>query len=294
MLEFNLEYYRAFYYVAKLANTTKAAEALFLTQSAVSRSIKKLEERLHTVLFIRTGKGMLLTPEGKKLFEHVAAAFERLMLGEQELEYLGQHSSGTIKIAATETPLYYFLLPKIESFKRVEPHVNFHVTGNSTKDTISMLRDGKTDLALAVSPIKDIQGIKITEGKAFRDIFVAGPNYSELKDRVLSAQEICNYPLITVERGTSARSLIDLWFEEQGVFFEPAFSVRTSTTVLPFVESNLGIGILPTLFTEKPISEKRIFEVKTNKPFYERTILIAYLDDTTLSPLCKRFLAHCL
>ena len=294
MLDFNLEYYRAFYYVAKLKNMTKAADALYLSQPAVSRSIHKLEEQLGGELFLRTPKGMALTPAGEKLFAHVSAAFDRLVIGEQEVHALWEHSAGTIKIAATETPLYHFLLPKIEGFKRLHPQVYFHVSGSSSGETISALRDGMADLAFAVSPVAPAGDLNILEGASFRDIFVAGSEYTHLNGRTLSTRELCKYPLITVERGTSARSLIDAWFEEQGAFFEPAYSVRTSTTVLPFVERNLGIGILPTLFAEKVIEEGRIFEVKSERPLYTRKILIIHRKDAPLSVLCKQFLSHVL
>lgn len=294
MLDFNLEYYRAFYYVSKLGNVTKAADAMFLSQPAISRAIQKLEDHLKIELFHRTAKGMVLTLEGQHLFEHVSAAFDCFVKGEQELQYHQQHKAGTIKIAATETPLYNFLLSKIESFKRLNPQAYIHVTGSSSSETISLLRAGLVDLSFAVSPIEAIDDLKIIEGESFQDIFVAGPSYANLRDRVLSTPDICGYPLITVERGTSARALIDLWFQEQGVFFEPTYSVRTSTTVLPFVERNLGIGIIPRFFAKGPIQENKIFEIKTEKPLYMRKMLIIHLEGSSLSSLCKQFLSHIL
>lgn len=84
MTDFNLEYYRAFYYVAQYGSISKAADALYLSQPAVTRSIQKLEEELRCVLFTRT-RGMQLTYEGSVLFEQVRAAFGALAAGEKEL-----------------------------------------------------------------------------------------------------------------------------------------------------------------------------------------------------------------
>lgn len=290
MLDFNLEYYRVFYYVARLGNATRAAKALYISQPAVSRSIRQLEESLNVALFQRQANGMLLTTEGQKLFKHVEKAFDLLIAGEREIQLHRRNTAGTIRIAATETPLYYFLLPKIESYKHENPQVFFQIGGSSAAETIAMLRRDEADFALAVSPIKAADDLQIITGESFRDIFVAGPAFETLKGRQLGSDELVNYPLITVEKGTSARGLIDLWFQEQGLFFEPAYTVRTSTAVLPFVERNLGIGIIPDLFAKEGLQAKQLFEVTTEKPLHNREILILHKKNVPLSRLCDAFL----
>lgn len=294
MLDFNLEYYRAFYYVSKLGSMAKAAKALYISQPAISRSIQELEKHLHVNLFVRKARGVSLTPEGEKLFEYVMAAFDNLISGEQEIQHYQQHVKGTIKIAATETPLYYFLLDKLESFKQSNPHVYFQVSGSASQDTVAMLRNGAADFALAVSPLKAADDMNVITGQTFQDIFVAGTSFTALKERVLKADELVQSPIICVEKGTSARGLIDLWFQEQGIFFEPDYTVRTSTTVLPFVERNLGIGIVPDLFAKKAIEEGSIFQVMSERPLYPREILIIHQKDVPFSLLCEKFLKHLL
>ena len=292
MLNHNLEYYRTFYFVSKFSSITKASGALHISQPAVSRSIQELENSLKTTLFKRLPRGMVLTPEGRHLFAHVEAAFEHLLAGEHELQQYRQHMEGTIQIAATETALYYFFLDKVESFKTLNPHVSFQISGSSTADTISMLREGRVDFAMAVSPVENPGDLTVVPVKTFQDIFVAGQSFIALKDKGISAEEIVKHPIIAVEKGTSARTLIDLWFGEQGIFFIPTISVRTSTTVIPFVERNLGIGILPRPFAESAIQNGKIFEIHLNKPLYNREIMIIHLGNTSL--LGEKFLKHLL
>ena len=129
---FNLEYYRAFYYVAQLGSISKAADALCLSQPAVTRSVQKLEEQLAQPLFTRTAKGMQPTAGGTVLFSHIAAAFAELLAGEQALAGRAMYDEGELQIGATETALYHFLLPKIEAYAKQHPRLKIHLAGSAT------------------------------------------------------------------------------------------------------------------------------------------------------------------
>lgn len=292
MLDCNLEYYRSFYYVARLHSITKAADALFLSQPAITRSIKLLESHLGCRLFVRTSKGMQLTHEGDVLFTHVSKAFDSLIAGEHELAVASSFGDGKLEIGATETALHHFLLPKIEAFRNIRPNVYIHVTGSSTPETLRMIREGSADLAVAVSPVAPVEGITCKRLQSFHDIFIAGDKYSDLKNRSLSAQEISNYSITTVEKGTSARSHIDKWFEEQGIIFNPAFSVRTTTAVLPFVERNLSIGIVPSMFADSLIEQDKVFRVEMTKPIPPRDILLMHKDSPNMPVICREFVEY--
>jgi len=291
-LDLNLEYYRAFYHVARLNSISKAADALFLSQPAVTRSIQKLENHFKCKLFLRTAKGMKLTSEGEVLFSYVAKAIEELIAGEKELNRIMKYEGGKLEIAATETALYHYLIPKMEVFRKNHPEVYISVVGNSTPETITLLRNGIVDLAFGVSPIMDARDLTITEVSDFHDIFIAGSAYNHLKERLLSVKEVSELPIVTVEKGTSARSHLDLWFEEQGILFDPEYSVRTSTTMLPFVERNLAIGIVPSLFAQELIEQGRAFQLNVEKVIPPRRIVFMSKSDNQMSSLCRHFITY--
>jgi len=153
MMQFNMEYYRMFYYTATFGSMSRAAEAMYITQPAVSTAIRNLEKQLSARLFVRKAHGMELTPEGKRLFEHVSTAFGELAAGEEELRKTLQYQEETIRIAATETPLYHLLLPGISVFRQRHPEINFQISGTSTAETLSLLGKQKVDFAMAVTPL---------------------------------------------------------------------------------------------------------------------------------------------
>lgn len=289
MLDCNLEYYRSFFYVARLGNMTKAAEALFLSQPAVTHSIQKLEEYLETSLFKRTSKGMVLTFEGEVLYKNVSSAFDLLIQGEREVKNSTLNPSGIIRIAATETPLYKLLVPKIASFKLEYPNAFVEITGSNSKESINLLRNNKVDLSLLVSPINKYKDLDTTIISSFEDVIICGEKYKELTNKILTLNDLISYPLVTVEKGTSARCALDSFFQENGILFEPTYSVRTSTLVLPFVKEDLAIGIIPTSFIE---GEQNLYKINLNCSIPKRNILIANLKGVPLSPLCKCFLDH--
>lgn len=81
----NFEYYRIFYYVAKYHNFTKAAHTLGSSQPNVTRAMNCLEQQINTTLFVRTNRGIQLTPEGEKLYTHISAAMSQIFAAEEEL-----------------------------------------------------------------------------------------------------------------------------------------------------------------------------------------------------------------
>ena len=266
-----------------------AAELLCLSQPAVTRSIHRLEESLGCKLFTRVSRGVRLTVEGMALFSHVDSAFKSLSNGERELKRLAAFEAGTLIIGATETPLYHFLLPKLGQFREMHPNVTLQVQGSSTYETIQMLRAEQADVVLAVSPLTDVEDLSVTELASFRDVFVAGPRFKSLAGRHLSYDEIFRFPIVAVESGTSARGNLDTWFAEQGITFLPNYSVRTSSTVIPFVEQGLAIGILPSLFAQVLLAQEGFFALDT-EPIPARQILLVHRGEGRTSLLCQEFI----
>ena len=129
-MDINLELYKVFYYVATTLSFSEASRQLFISQSAVSQSIKTLEKKLGHTLFIRSTKKVLLTPEGELLLEHVKPAL--LMLDEGEALLSGDNMlKGQLRIGASDTICRYFLIEYFRRFHQSYPDVRIKVT-NST------------------------------------------------------------------------------------------------------------------------------------------------------------------
>ena len=109
------DYYRIFYFVARYKSFTKAAKMLGNNQPNITRCMNILEQELKCTLFLRSNRGISLTPEGKKLYEHVAIAYEQLQIGEEEIRQNGELENGLVSIGASENALRLVLLSRLDT-----------------------------------------------------------------------------------------------------------------------------------------------------------------------------------
>ena len=141
-MDLNFEYYKVFYYVSKYGSLTRAANVLMTSQPAVTRTIHNLESELGCRLFIRSKKGVELTPEGRVIYEYISAACAQIFKGENELASMVGLENGTICISATETALHCCLFQAVEQFTKEYPEVRFKLLNNSTAASIQALKTG--------------------------------------------------------------------------------------------------------------------------------------------------------
>ena len=122
-MDINYELYKVFYYVATTLSFSEASKLLFISQSAVSQSIKVLEKKLGITLFIRSTKRVQLTPEGETLLRHVEPAINLIARGEAQIMEAGTLGGGQLRIGASDTICRYFLVPYLNRFHRSFPNV---------------------------------------------------------------------------------------------------------------------------------------------------------------------------
>ncbi len=171
-MEQNLNYYKIFFEVAKTGNISKAAETLYISQPAVSKSITKLEQSLNHTLFIRSKKGVKLTEEGETLYQHLLVAFESIEKAEKNLKRIGELGMGQLRIGVSTSLCKYILLPYLQEFIQENPHVKVSIECNPTYETIQLLKEGKIDIGLICEtpintqfhffPIRSIQDTFVT------------------------------------------------------------------------------------------------------------------------------------
>ncbi len=175
-MEQNLNYYKIFYEVAKAGNISKAAESLYISQPAISKSINKLEQSLNHTLFIRSKKGVTLTEEGQTLFEHLSSAFESIENAEKTLKRIGQLGLGQLRIGVSTSLCKYILLPYLQDFIQENPHVKVSIECNPTYETIQLLQQGKIDIGLICETPLDKQ-FHFMPLRSIQDTFVTTQTY---------------------------------------------------------------------------------------------------------------------
>jgi len=286
----NLEFYKVFYYVAKHKSITRAATELYISQPAVSQAIKQLENSLGGRLFLRTPKGVTLTPEGELLFVYVSKGYEYLVQAENKYKELLTLETGEIRIGASDMTLQYYLLTHLEQFHSIYPKVKVRVSNAPTPETLECLNAGKIDFAVVSDPVLHIDGLKIIPVCKIQDIFIANEKFSELKHKKIGLVELEKYPIICLEERTSTRKYVDGFFKTNGSKLNPEFELATSELIVQFAKRNLGIGCIVKNFAEKYLNNGNLFEINLKTPIPERNICVVYSEKMPISPAGKKLL----
>lgn len=180
-MNINFELYRIFYIVAKNKNITKAAEELNISQPAISKSIKNLEEQLGGQLFIRTKRGVVLTNEGQEFYKYIKRAVDCISNAENQFTDLINLEVGCIRIGINSTLTKKFLMPYLEEFHNKYPNVDIKIITNITSELLINLRNGLIDVVvLNLVNKKSINDIEFIKCKQIHDCFIINKNLLNL------------------------------------------------------------------------------------------------------------------
>ncbi|MBQ8858105.1 MAG: LysR family transcriptional regulator [Lachnospiraceae bacterium] len=268
------DYYRIFYYVAKYRSFTQAANALLNNQPNITRAIKNLEGELGCKLFVRSNRGVTLTPEGERLYEHISIAFRHIETAENELLMDKGLQSGCISIGASEVALHCFLLPVLKEFREKYPGVRIRVSNHSTPQAISALKDGLIDLAVVTTPVDVPKTAKMTVLKEIQEMAVCGTAYSYLTENLLSIKDLSNYPIICLGNQTKTYELYTDWFANYGLELKPDIEAATADQILPLVKNDLGIGFVPEEFLKNESKETGVYRLNIKEKVPSRSVCL--------------------
>lgn len=290
-MNINLEYYKIFYYVAKLGGITLAAEELSITQPAVSQAIKHLEEAVRIPLFVRTGKGVRLTAAGEMLYVYVKRGYESIRMGEQKLKDIADPESGEIRIGASDMTLQFFLLPFLQHFHEEYPRVRLTVTNGPTPETLRYMQEGKIDFGVVTGPLQVKGDMELRPVRKVRDVFVAGSKFEQLKGKILPLRVLEELPIICLEKNTSTRRYMDEFLRENGVVLNPEIELATSDMLVQFARRNLGVASVVEDFAMPSLTGGELFRLVFERPIPERFMYLMLDKKNPLSAAARQLIS---
>ena len=275
-MNIDFELYRIFYVVANHCNITKASEELSISQPAISKSIKNLEEQLGGQLFVRTKRGVVLTEEGKEFYNYIKQAIEYINNAENKFTDLINLETGCIKIGISTTLTKEFLLPYLEEFHSLYPKIDIQVITNLTSDLMPKLRNGLIDIVILNLNDKNYgNDIDIIKCRKINDCFVVNNKYKDLTLKEVSIKDLNNYPLILQAKGSNTREFLDNIARENGVVLKPNIELASYSLVVEFSKIGLGIGYVTKEYINEAIKNKELFELNLKEKIPSRYIGIA-------------------
>ena len=283
-----LELYKVFKEVAEAGNITAAAQSLYISQSAVSQSIKQLENELQTRLFSRNSRGVSLTGEGKMLYEYVRSAMGLLETGEAKLSQTRELQMGHLTIGASDTVTSQFLLPYLDRFHRQYPAIRIQIVSGRSHKVLGLLQSGKVDIAFASTPA-DPGSLTTFPCFATHSVFVAGADYPCDFDHVYSLQEIARFPLILLERKASSRLYLEKYFLQNGLHLDPEIELGARSLLVDLAAIGFGVAGVTEEFVTRELESGRLKKLKTSFEIPPRSVDLCVLRDVPLTAAAAQF-----
>ena len=270
----------------------KASEILNISQPAVTKHIKNLEEQLGNPLFIRTKKGVILNEYGEKIFLNVKQALNLLSESEKEISKYKSLNKGTIKIGISTTLARKYLLKYIKKFHETYPNIVIDIYTDATKDLIKQLKNGIIDIIISKFPQNrdnDLDYIYLDKTKY---IFVANEEYSFLSNKTIPIKKLVNYPLLLQKTPSNSRDNIEKYLKENNIHIEPKMNIASSNLLVDFIRLGYGLGYVTKLYVEEELKEKKLFEIKVIPDTDEISYGIILLKNNVMTSHCKKFIDY--
>ena len=284
----DLELYRIFYVVAKNKHMTKAAEELHISQPAISQSIKKLEDQLGGILFLRSNKGMELTEEGKMFYEHVKGALELINNAENEFTSFKDLSKGEIKIGCSTTLTKLVLLDTLKRFHIDYPNININITNDLTSNLVNDLKIGKLDFIIFNESNVQESNLNLEKIYELREGFIYNDEF--YSDDVESFGDLNKCDLILQKEESNSRKLLDSIALEHGIKLNPKMEVVSQELIAEFTNIGLGIGV--TIIDLAKKKNNNLKELNINKKIPSINIYLATNKSVSLTFASKTFIDY--
>ncbi len=283
------DYYRIFYFVAKYKSFTKAAEMLQNSQPNISRCMSNLEQELDCKLFMRSNRGIVLTPEGKKLYKHVSIAYKHLTLGEEEVHQDNNFEKGMITLSVSENALKLFLLDRLEIFHEQFPNIRIRIFNHSTPEAIRAMRANLIDLAVITTPMTIKKPLEKIPLRDCQEILIGGEKYKYLAENTQSLHNLTDIPLISLSEGTGTFELYNKFYIAHNIPFTPDMEVATTDQILAMIMHNLGIGFYPKDMATELILSNKVFPIPIEEKVPMREVCLVVNKNTAMSTSVQKF-----
>lgn len=289
-MDVNYELYKVFYYVASTLSFSEAASQLFISQSAVSQSIKTLEKKLNQTLFIRSTKKVQLTPEGEILLRHIEPAVHLISRGETQLMDTSAEG-GQLRIGASDTICRYFLVPYLEKFHKAFPGAHIKVTNATSIKCVELLESGQVDLIVVNCPnayLGNLSSVKII--KSFHDVFIANQSFKDLKGKKLSYGQLLEHPILMLDKKSTTSEFLHSQFQQHQLDLVPEIELSSNDLLIDLARIGLGLAFIPDYCIDN--SDDDLFTIDLKEKLPARELALAYNKHLPISGALEEFLSY--
>jgi len=272
---------RAFSALARTGSFTLAAKELFLSQSAVSHSMKALEEDIGCRLLDRVGKKVFLTQAGEHLLLHSEKILREMKAARESLQHLGKWGKGRLRLGASTTACQYIVPNALTEFKRKYPDCPIAIEPGDTSTMIEALLANRVDLAISLKPAAD-------EGLEFRPLFtdelhfLVSEQHPWAKAMHAPREEAAKQNFILYKRSSYTARLIDDYFREERIVLNTCIELGSMEAIKALVKLNLGVSIVAPWIAREEIANGSVVALSMGRRKLKREWGIVLLKDRRL------------
>jgi DNA-binding transcriptional LysR family regulator len=256
---------RSFLMVAELGSFTRAAEALFLSQPAVTQQIQALEREVGERLFERQGRRVTLTPAGEAFYPFVSRAMALLAEGQAAVGEVRAGVTGRVVLAAGPTTTIFTLPPVLAGFRQSCPRVQLLVQTGTSREVTERVADGRADVGIVTTVYErdDLVHTPLFEDEI---LFVVHGEHSlaagsgSTGPAALAA--LVAEPFILFPRGTGFRAYVEQWFAARGVAPRVTMELDSAEAVKAMAAAGLGAAAVPRVALQEELASRRLAPVR--------------------------------
>ena len=284
---------QAFQVLSKTSSFTETAKALHLSQSAISHSIKALEQNVGCRLVDRIGKRALLNQAGEQFLIRVDKILLEMDEARSELRRLGQWGHGRLRVSATPTACQYLLPSVLREFKESFPKCAILIEPGDTPEAVELLRQNRVDLALALEPPEEE---RITFRPLFSDElkFIVSPLHPWVKSGRALREEISHQNFILYNKASYTFGIIARYLSQESINLRTFMELGSMEAIKELVKLGLGVGILAPWIAQTEIEEGSLVAIPMGRRKLRRHWGLAHwqsrrlsLPEETFAGLCK-------
>jgi len=242
---------KIFYFAAKYGNLSLAAEALYITQPAVTKGIQRLQEYYGVKFVNRFGKKLALTDAGEILYDIAEKIFEMESKAEESISDFQQQKRGHIRIHSSESFGAYYLPSIINRFSKANPHIRISVNILPTKQVVENSISLNNDLGFISSPVEHNK-VTVREVLEDRLVIVAPPDHPLTRKGSLEPRDLKGQSMIMHEKGSATRIFVDDFIRKNDISITIPLELSSNMAIKKAVQERIGIAMI----SRKVVSEE--------------------------------------
>ena len=275
-IDYNL--YKIFLYLFEEKSISKTASKLYVSQPAISYSLKELENQLGYTLFYRNSKGIEPTTEAKELYNYISTAFNILKDAEDHIKNLNNLNIGCIRIGVPSYMGIFYLTDVIEKFRNQYPGIQFEIVTESVPVMLEMMETRKLDIILDSLPVDSKKNVSKVVLSKLHNCFVYYKNSMNVKP-IYKLSEINQYPIILPGKNSSMRLKLDEYLESNNFVISTTMEVWDIDNLLEMVRKGVGIGYLMEDFVLAQRDADQFERIPLNEELPVVDVCCLYMED---------------